>query len=344
MKVAIVGSRSINDYDVLLEAIQHFSLEHRITTVISGGARGVDKLAERYAEEKGIPLKVYKAKWDNLNIADPRYIKTNARGEKYNSRAGYERNTQMAQQCDAVLALWDGKSRGTRHMIDVTFELEKVQFIYEVRYDLDPVKGDSRMSNIERYQVKVAPGNIWSGSKTLAWLTAPTQLAYKKGNLQQAYGIEYKGVDYVDVEHAYRSIKAAAGTEMPNESLAALMVVLLEEMFDTHRGIAECVHYNGGVEWLKQCSHFVGGRTRPANIWEGQGTASQYINCLIRAYKNIALRYGQGRETSRKSYPKQAAKPPAVTEEPASLDDKPVQSFNNYYLEMLWALNQMEVK
>ena len=71
-----------------------------ITSVISGGARGADRLGEQWARSHGIPFQVFPADWD-----------------KWGKSAGYVRNKQMAEVAEALIALWDGESRGTNDMI-----------------------------------------------------------------------------------------------------------------------------------------------------------------------------------------------------------------------------------
>lgn len=100
MRVIIAGSRGIDDYASLCTAVQRSGFP--ITRILSGMARGVDALALRYAEENGLPLDAFPAQWS-----------------KWGRAAGYRRNVQMARNADALIAIWDGKSPGTRHMIDV---------------------------------------------------------------------------------------------------------------------------------------------------------------------------------------------------------------------------------
>lgn len=99
MKLIIAGGREFTDYNRLVETMSRLNLP--VSTVISGKARGADTLGERWAKENGIKLEIYPAQWD-----------------KYGKRAGYIRNEQMAEVADAVVAFWDGKSRGTQHMIN----------------------------------------------------------------------------------------------------------------------------------------------------------------------------------------------------------------------------------
>lgn len=99
MKTIIAGSRSIIDSEEINKAVSMSEFE--ITEVVSGTARGVDKLGESWALENGIPIKQFPADWD-----------------KFGRGAGYIRNAQMAEYSDALIAVWDGHSRGTRHMIN----------------------------------------------------------------------------------------------------------------------------------------------------------------------------------------------------------------------------------
>ena len=73
---------------------------HRVI-IVSGHARGADSLGERFANELGLPFELHPAKWRLLGKA-----------------AGMVRNAEMAKCSDALIAFWDGESRGTRHMIN----------------------------------------------------------------------------------------------------------------------------------------------------------------------------------------------------------------------------------
>ena len=99
MRVIVAGSRTITDYAVVIEAIRLSGFN--ISTLISGKARGVDTLGERYAKEHGIPIEEYPALWNT-----------------YGKSAGYRRNVQMAEVADALIAITNG-SIGTQHMIDI---------------------------------------------------------------------------------------------------------------------------------------------------------------------------------------------------------------------------------
>lgn len=103
MRTIIAGSRTITDYLAVLSAIDGAALEGIVpTTVLSGCARGVDELGERAASYAGWDVELHSADWKRLG-----------------KRAGYVRNEEMADTAEALIAVWDGMSRGTKHMIDI---------------------------------------------------------------------------------------------------------------------------------------------------------------------------------------------------------------------------------
>lgn len=101
MKIIVAGGRDFNDYNLLLESCDYFFQNQSEIEIVSGTANGADKLGERYAEEKGYQVKKFPADW-----------------EKYGKSAGFKRNTEMAEYADGLIAFWDGKSKGTSHMIN----------------------------------------------------------------------------------------------------------------------------------------------------------------------------------------------------------------------------------
>jgi len=109
MKLAIVGSRDFNDYEFLKRIIAH----HPCTQIISGGARGADALAKRYATEHGIPIQECMPNW-----------------EVYGKSAGFLRNEQIVKACDELVAFWDGKSRGTKHSLTLAENAGKPVYKY----------------------------------------------------------------------------------------------------------------------------------------------------------------------------------------------------------------------
>ena len=102
IKVIIAGGRDFNDYDLLKNTCDYLLSDYDDIEIISGNANGADKLGERYAIENNYKLNSFPADWN-----------------KYGKSAGYKRNVEMAEYGSALIAFWDGKSKGTGHMIDI---------------------------------------------------------------------------------------------------------------------------------------------------------------------------------------------------------------------------------
>ena len=95
MKIAIIGSRNI-----FIDDLGSY-LPNNVTEIVSGGAKGVDTLAREYAVKNNMVLTEFL----------PEYA-------KYGRAAPLRRNIQIIEYADEVLAFWDGKSKGTKHVID----------------------------------------------------------------------------------------------------------------------------------------------------------------------------------------------------------------------------------
>ncbi len=102
-KIIIAGCRDFNNYELLKERCDYLlqNQKKEDIVIISGHASGADTLGERYAKERGLKLETYPADW-----------------RTHGKAAGPIRNAQMASVSDALIAFWDGKSRGTKNMID----------------------------------------------------------------------------------------------------------------------------------------------------------------------------------------------------------------------------------
>lgn len=111
MKIVIAGGRDFNNYNLLCEKCDDI-INSNQTEIISGCAKGADTLGERYAKERGYDVKLFPADW-----------KTHGR------KAGPIRNKQMAEYGDMLIAFWDGKSSGTKNMIDNAKKLGKIVYI-----------------------------------------------------------------------------------------------------------------------------------------------------------------------------------------------------------------------
>lgn len=113
MKVIIAGSRNIDSYAVVDDAINQSGFD--ITEVISGKARGVDSLGEVWADNNNIPVKDFPADWDN------------------EEDAGFARNDRMGDYGDALIAIRLGDSSGTSHMIRSATKRGLRVFVYQVK-------------------------------------------------------------------------------------------------------------------------------------------------------------------------------------------------------------------
>jgi len=158
MKLIIAGSRSITDYAVVQKAIGEFLSANGLMSiheieVVSGGAGGVDSLGERWANENYIDKRIFFAAWDDLTTP-PVKIRTNKFGKKYNALAGFNRNEQMADYANCLLAVWDGKSPGTKHMIDTMHARGKPVFVYDTSPTYLPHTTINRLFKWEPYKRK----------------------------------------------------------------------------------------------------------------------------------------------------------------------------------------------
>lgn len=117
ISLGIVGSREFDDYGLLIESIFDVLALQEIRQVVSGGAKGADSLAERFAKDFNIPLVVHKANWN-----------------KYGKAAGMIRNKTIVEDSDFVIAFWNGKSRGTKNSIELANKIRLCKVVlYEER-------------------------------------------------------------------------------------------------------------------------------------------------------------------------------------------------------------------
>lgn len=121
MNVGIIGSRTFNDYHLLQDVISAHLDISAITGIVSGGARGADALAERFAVENSIRLTIHKPDW-----------------KTYNKAAGIMRNKDIVANSDILFAFWDGKSKGTEHSINLAKKNVKTVIV-----TIFPQAGDS---------------------------------------------------------------------------------------------------------------------------------------------------------------------------------------------------------
>ena len=127
IKVIIAGSRTYKDYTTLSDIVDYIfrqylykkGFKQENIEIVCGKAKGADTLGETYAKSNNFQICYFPADWEN-----------------YGKSAGYIRNKQMAEYASykkgygALIAFWDGKSKGTKHMINITKECGLKVFIY----------------------------------------------------------------------------------------------------------------------------------------------------------------------------------------------------------------------
>lgn len=118
-KIIIAGSRGYNDYYEFCHWLDTcLGKEKKSIEIVSGGAKGPDSMSERYAAARKIKLVQFLPQW-----------------KLHGKRAGIIRNRDMGDYADKLIAFWDGKSRGTKNMIEYMKKLKKpVQVIYLENY------------------------------------------------------------------------------------------------------------------------------------------------------------------------------------------------------------------
>ena len=118
MRTIIAGGRNITDYRKVIDCIKDSGAV--ITEVVSGGAKGADAIGEQWADEEDIPVKLFPALWNRLDV--PGAVIRHGQFGPYNATAGHDRNRKMAKYADALILVWDGKSRGSKNMLKVAHE------------------------------------------------------------------------------------------------------------------------------------------------------------------------------------------------------------------------------
>lgn len=121
MRIIIAGSRDVENplakvTLAMMEALGKWDLTYyEVSTILSGTCRGIDRAGEDWAYLNHVRVSQFPADW-------------NTHGKK----AGYMRNFEMADHADALVAIWDGNSRGTKHMIDIATKRGLKVHVYKV--------------------------------------------------------------------------------------------------------------------------------------------------------------------------------------------------------------------
>ena len=106
MKIAIIGSRTFKDYELLKTVLNYH--KNKIEIIISGGAFGADSLGKKYAKENNIPITKFLPDW-----------------KKHGNSAGFVRNKDIIYASDYIYAFWDGVSKGTKNSIEWCHKYKK---------------------------------------------------------------------------------------------------------------------------------------------------------------------------------------------------------------------------
>lgn len=105
--IAIIGSRTFNDYELFKQTIKHLTQNIPNFSIVSGGAKGADQLAEKYAKENNIPIKVILPDWAT-----------------HGREAGFRRNYEIINNATHLIAFQVDNSKGTQHSIDIAIQKE----------------------------------------------------------------------------------------------------------------------------------------------------------------------------------------------------------------------------
>ena len=105
-RVIVAGGRDFFNYQMLEKKLNKLFAQKQNVVIVSGMAKGADSLGERYAKEHNLLISYFPALWN-----------------QHGNRAGFIRNEEMAKNANACVCFWDGKSTGTKHMIDTAKEM-----------------------------------------------------------------------------------------------------------------------------------------------------------------------------------------------------------------------------
>ena len=113
MKLAVIGSRNFTDYETVRIILDELQKDIGFDVIVSGGAKGADSLAEKYAWKNDIKLELYYPEWD-----------------KHGKSAGFIRNVEIWDNSDFGVAFWDGKSKGTAHSFKLAKKQNKSLYVF----------------------------------------------------------------------------------------------------------------------------------------------------------------------------------------------------------------------
>ena len=198
MNVAIVGSRSITDMEFLRQTMESEDVPTP-TMIVSGGALGVDSLAQSYAKEHGLPIKIHYPNWN-----------------EHGKAAGFKRNVSIVEDSDFVLVLWDGDSSGALH--DVHLSVMK-----------------RKMCKVAPYGVpkKIVSEDIYGFQKELRWLSNmwPCPITFKGMTFPSSENVYQAAKFSRDLDVVRKFLKL---TPMDSKTCVKQFQTLYPEAIDTN--------------------------------------------------------------------------------------------------------------
>lgn len=131
MKLIVAGGRDFTDIDCMHKILEEMDKEDLIDSdvqLVCGMAKGADLMAKDIFDANGLIVLEYPADWNDMS--EPCVRKTNRHGA-YNALAGMKRNHAMGDEANILLAFWNGKSKGTKDMIDYMLKLNKSVYVID---------------------------------------------------------------------------------------------------------------------------------------------------------------------------------------------------------------------
>lgn len=174
MKVGVIGSRTITDYNLIKNKLDILNEHYKITKIVSGGAKGVDSYGKKYANDNGLPITEYLPDWN-----------------KYNKAAGFIRNQDIVKDSNIVIAFIENGSKGTMDSINQCHKY----FINIVVINIDG-SVDRDLSKIYR------PLNYVYKHARRVKVGEPYYEVSSKGN--KAYSAIYAKINDVSIEEIYQ--------------------------------------------------------------------------------------------------------------------------------------------
>lgn len=284
-------------FEKLIDVCQRYYLVG-YKTFISGGALGVDQIFARaviylrgmYPSIELViakPFPSQASRWIESSVREFNFIVSNANlvvdvsEDPYSPEKMQIRNKWMVDRAHTTVGVWNGGKGGTKNCLDYAIAQNRNVVVIDPTTLEEKILQQATTGDYKALSKSIEPGNIWSGNPALAALTNPTELAFSKGCLSKHYPITLDNVEYPDAEAAYQDLKWKYGDQ---HTLTTTMIHILKHKLLQYPELTDMITISGGVEWLARCSHEVYGKGN----WEGIGADSQFIRCLIQAYKEVS--------------------------------------------------------